>query len=254
MPNLTNTRGITLVEVLAATLVTGMLAVALTSAAHVILESDQEAQRAWQASELGIALLEEVAALPFDDPQTPWGPKKGVRLKFRIIKGPYAGQTISYKGQFFQDKDSGRWFIGSKSNLAKAIRVITGGEDTLNKGHEGMPVYVIVKVKILGPKSKTPGKEWSDVTDVVGYPDDEKATAREIYKQLQAQRASNSFQPQAQQTMNTAQPPAQPAPAAAQPVPAPAPATSAPAPAAQATTQKQGSSELLDDLTDLSDF
>ncbi len=70
MSNLADTRGITLVEVLTATVVTGLLAAALTSAAHVILETDREAERAWQASELGLALLEEIAALPFDDPQT----------------------------------------------------------------------------------------------------------------------------------------------------------------------------------------
>jgi hypothetical protein len=63
-------RGVTLVEAIIATGVVALLGGALVSAARAVLEVDREAQRGGQASELGLALLEEIAALPFDDPQT----------------------------------------------------------------------------------------------------------------------------------------------------------------------------------------
>jgi prepilin-type N-terminal cleavage/methylation domain-containing protein len=62
-------RGLTLVEVVVATSVVALLASAAGGAAHVILSSDREAQENWEATELALALLQEVASLPFNDPQ-----------------------------------------------------------------------------------------------------------------------------------------------------------------------------------------
>jgi hypothetical protein len=73
-------RGVTLVEAVIATVIVALLAGAVMSAARAVLSVDDEAQRSWQASELGLALLEEIAALPFDDPQTgsaTFGPETG---------------------------------------------------------------------------------------------------------------------------------------------------------------------------------
>jgi type II secretory pathway pseudopilin PulG len=73
-------RGVTLVETVIATVIVALLGGAVMSAARAVLTVDDEARRSWQAGELGLALLEEIAALPFDDPQTGeamFGPETG---------------------------------------------------------------------------------------------------------------------------------------------------------------------------------
>ncbi len=65
----TSHHGLTLIEVVVATSVVALLASAAGGAAHVILRTDQEAQGNWEATELGVALLQEIACLPFNDPQ-----------------------------------------------------------------------------------------------------------------------------------------------------------------------------------------
>ena len=67
---LRDNRGVTFVEVMAATVIVGFLAAALQNATHFILGTEEEASSAWIVHELGISLLEEVAATAFDDPQT----------------------------------------------------------------------------------------------------------------------------------------------------------------------------------------
>lgn len=154
-----------------------------------------------------------------------WGHKEGVRLQFRITKGPFANEFVSFKGPFFQDQATGKYVVGRKSKLADAIRVITGGTDSLNKGHEGTLVFVTVVVSTAGDKAKKPGTRYSNVTAVIPVPRD--------YS------------------------PAQTMAAKAAPAPAPAPAA---APAATPTPQTQPAAtpvknnDLLDELSDLSDF
>ena len=146
-----------------------------------------------------------------------WGHKEGVRLQFQIGgNGPFKGQYVSFKGNFFQDNQSGKWIIGSKSKLAEAIRVITSGE-TLNKGHEGTQVYVIVTVNTT-KTGKNAGKRYSNVSMVLALPKDYSA----------------------------------PAPAA-QPAPAQQPAAVG-APTTQQTSTPAKNKDLLDDLSDLSDI
>ena len=60
--------GLTLVEAVAALAITTSLALAVGSAAHVILRSQREGIETWRATELGLALLEEVGSQPFEDP------------------------------------------------------------------------------------------------------------------------------------------------------------------------------------------
>ena len=75
-----DTRGLTLLETIAATLITALLAAAVGSVAHVILSAEREANVTERSTELGLALLREIAALPFDDPQdgeTTIGPEAG---------------------------------------------------------------------------------------------------------------------------------------------------------------------------------
>jgi prepilin-type N-terminal cleavage/methylation domain-containing protein len=62
-------QGMTFVEVMAATVILGALAAAVQSVTASILMAQQEAEDSWVATELGISLLEEAAAMPFTDPQ-----------------------------------------------------------------------------------------------------------------------------------------------------------------------------------------
>lgn len=70
MPWRADNRGMTFVEVMAATVIIGLLAAALQNATGFILNTEEEAATAWIAHELGISLLEEIAATAFADPQT----------------------------------------------------------------------------------------------------------------------------------------------------------------------------------------
>lgn len=153
---------------------------------------------------------------PFAE-ETQWGPKQGARLSFKITKGKFTNQTVSFKGNFFQDQATGRWSVGMKSKLAEVIRVITGGTETLNKGHIGSKVLISVKTNV----SKKNGNTYSNIDQVFPLPMDDTQTA--VAAQVTAQAA-------------------QPAPAQAVPV-----QPAQPAPALQSST-------LLTDLTDLSDF
>lgn len=77
---MTRPKGLTLIEVVAATLIVAMLAAAIGSAARVILQTDRAADETTRSGELGLGLLEEIAALPFDDPtsgETVLGPEAG---------------------------------------------------------------------------------------------------------------------------------------------------------------------------------
>ncbi len=72
-------RGLTLLETMAATVILALLAAAIGSAGYIILTTDQEADATTTVSDLGVGLLREIAALPFEDPQTPggFGPETG---------------------------------------------------------------------------------------------------------------------------------------------------------------------------------
>lgn len=71
IPRISNGRGLTLVEVLVATGIIALLVGATTSASRIILATERATDEAIVVSELGIALLEEIAALPWDDPHNP---------------------------------------------------------------------------------------------------------------------------------------------------------------------------------------
>jgi len=62
-------RGTTMVEVVIAIGVVAVLGAAIGGASEAILATDRETDDATRVGELGLALLEEIAALPFDDPQ-----------------------------------------------------------------------------------------------------------------------------------------------------------------------------------------
>ncbi|MCK4411935.1 MAG: hypothetical protein KAY32_00190 [Candidatus Eisenbacteria sp.] len=87
--------GMTLIEVAVATLIVGLLASALHTAGETILAGLREGDDSWQATELGLALLGEIASLPFDDPQLGEG-----------VLGPEAGEwTPGGKRTLFNDVD-----------------------------------------------------------------------------------------------------------------------------------------------------
>ena len=64
-------RGFTLVEVLVATGIAALLVGATTSASRIILATERAADEAIVVSELGLALLEEIADPLWDDPHSP---------------------------------------------------------------------------------------------------------------------------------------------------------------------------------------
>lgn len=62
------TQGMTLIETMVAMVIVALLAAAIGGASGVILGTEREADESSVATELGMALLEEITALPFDDP------------------------------------------------------------------------------------------------------------------------------------------------------------------------------------------
>ena len=177
--------------------------------------------REWPVVEDGTWEAEYTGFRPFkEDGQ--WGHKEGVRLLFKVTKGPFATNEVTFKGNFFQDNQSGKWIIGSKSKLAEAIRNVTGGQ-SLNKGHVGTKVFVTVVVNT----SKSNGKRYSNVTAIIPIPKDYAPSSQPAQQQAPAQAAP-------------ANPPAQAAKPASQ------------APAQQTAPSKNDN--LMDDLSDLSDL
>jgi len=105
--------GMTLIETLIATALVTLLAGALGSAGHVILSGLRESDRLWEATELGMALLEEIASLPFDDPQTGeggLGPEEGewTADQTRALFDDVDDYTVWTYGQPLQAKDGTR--------------------------------------------------------------------------------------------------------------------------------------------------
>lgn len=156
-----------------------------------------------------------------------WGPKQFAKLNFKITKGQYTNVNVTYKGNFFQDQASGQWVIGPKSKLAEAIKSVTNGSVSLNRGHIGTRAFVKVKTYT----SQTSGERYSLVETIIAMPRDYSAAA----------------QPAAPAAAPVAQPQPQPQPQ----VQASRPAPQAQAPAAKPAAQNPN---LLDDLTELSDY
>lgn len=158
--------------------------------------------------------------------ETQWGTKKAARLYFKITRGKYKDQTTSFKGTFFQDKETQAWIVGSKSKLGDAIRAVTGGTQ-LTPEHVGSKVFVVVKKNV----SKKTGEPYSFVESIIPAPED----------------ASGDIEPSSPAAVQRQ---AAPAPAAARPAQAPKPAAR---PAVPAPIEDSGDG-LLADLTELSDF
>lgn len=174
-----------------------------------------------------------------------WGHKEGVRLQFRVTKGPYANEYVAFKGAFYQDQATGKYIIGRKSKLAEAIRNVTGGAESLNKGHEGTIVFVTVAVN---PSKKDPNVRYSNVTAIIPIPKDYAAAAP-----AQAARPPMVQAPQA--PAPTPAPAAAPVQAAAQTAPGQAQMQATqPAAQTQPAPEQAKNKDLLDELSDLSDF
>lgn len=156
-----------------------------------------------------------------------WGHKEGIRLTFQILKGPFAGKFASFKGNYFQDESSGSWFVGSRSKLANAIRTLTNGGETLTKAHDGTKVFITTEVKT----SKNTGNPYSVITNIMPMPSEYDTQPAQQPQRQPAQ------QPQRQPAQ---QAPAKPAPQAAQ--------------TQTANTAQPKNDDLLDELSDLSDF
>jgi len=165
-------------------------------------------------------------------------PKKCVRLMFKITKGPQGalGRTSSFKGSLFENREKGTWFIGSKSELAKVVKAITGGNAQITDAHKGSKVQIEIthqtsKTKLDPETGKL--KVWDIVTSVFPLTSYDEAPA--------------------------------PATAAAKPAPAPSPApaptqaaaaatATAPAAPAPAPAPVGAASGILTDLDKLGDF
>ena len=158
---------------------------------------------------------------------TQWGPKKIARLYFTVTRGKYRGGKASYRGSFIQDRETQAWVVGSKSKLADAMRAITGGQKTLDETHKGRKVFIIVKKTV----SKKTGKDVSFVESVVPGPDDTEPM-EQAAAPLAAAPAQAVIRTQAPATVKTAAPAKPVIPPAAQPA----------------------SENLIDELTEFSDF
>lgn len=128
----------------------------------------------------------------YTDPK--YGPKKKARLHFRIVSGPNTDRKTSFSGNLHRNKETGEFYVGADSDLAKAIKVITRGSMALDDSHKGAQVLI----EITHQQSKDKTKTWDFATNVMKKADTGPAPAK------------------------AAAPAAQPA--AAQPTSAPAPA------------------------------
>lgn len=164
-----------------------------------------------------------------------WGPKQFAKLHFKITKGQYANVNVTYKGNFFQDQASGQWVIGPKSKLAEAIKSVTNGSVSLNRGHIGTRAFVKVKTFT----SQTSGERYALVEQIIAMPRDYSRAAQQA--QPAAGPVAQQPQPRPQQVAQTA--PGQAQMQTTQPAQQPRPA--------QAPAQNPN---LLDDLTELSDY
>ena len=159
-----------------------------------------------------------------------WGPKQFAKLNFKITKGQYANVGVTYKGNFFQDQASGQWIIGPKSKLAEAIKSVTNGSVSLNRGHIGTRAFVKVKTFT----SQTSGERYSLVETIIAMPRDYVSAAQQ------------QAQPAAGPVVNNTTAGMQPQVQATRPAPQPAPQAAKPA--------QPANPNLLDDLTELSDY
>ncbi len=103
-------KGFTLVEALIAMVIVGMLALATGSTGRVIFATRDAYQENGLVDELGISLLEEIASLPFRDPQNgtaALGPEAGewVPLGNRALFDDVDDYTVWDGGQPLQQKN-----------------------------------------------------------------------------------------------------------------------------------------------------
>jgi prepilin-type N-terminal cleavage/methylation domain-containing protein len=108
-----DTRGLSLVEVLIAMAVVGLLGAAIGGAGEVILATDRAADDAALVGELGLALLQEITSQPFRDPQTggtTLGPEFGewIPLGSRANFDDVDDYTVWSGNQPLQSKDGTR--------------------------------------------------------------------------------------------------------------------------------------------------
>lgn len=161
---------------------------------------------------------------------TPWGEKKCARLYFKVTRGKYKDQLTSFKGTFFQDKETQGWIVGSKSKLGDAIRAVSGGK-TLGNEHIGTKVFVVIKKNV----SKKSGNPYSFVESIIPRPTEEGESVDEAAASIQDSAQTNTAaQARTAQGRNA--------------TPAPKPAAKIPAPSVETEDS------LLADLTELSDF
>ncbi len=102
--------GFTLVEALITIAIVSTLALATGGTARVIFAARDECDQSSVADELGISLLEEIATLPFNDPQsggTALGPETGewVALGNRALFDDVDDYTVWTGGLPLQQKD-----------------------------------------------------------------------------------------------------------------------------------------------------
>ena len=65
------TEGFTLVEALVAIMILSLLAIAISDAGRTIFGLENDAQDTWEATQLGLALMDEIINLPFEDREEP---------------------------------------------------------------------------------------------------------------------------------------------------------------------------------------
>jgi hypothetical protein len=151
-------RGVSMVEAVIAIAVVAMLGAAIGGAGETILATDREADQSALVSELGLALLEEISSLPFDDPQgggTTLGPEFGewVPLGNRANLDDVDDYTVVTGNQPLQAKD-GTLIALTGYTRSVSIDYVTADEFNQTSGtptdYKRITVSVLLNGQVVG--------------------------------------------------------------------------------------------------------
>jgi hypothetical protein len=152
-------RGVTLVEAMVATLVVGILGLAAHGVSRVILATGSQQEETGVIDELGVSLLEEIASLPFDDPQnggTSLGPEAGewVALGDRVLFDDVDDYTVWDGSRPLQQKDGSLIDLPGYTR-AVSIAYVSPADFTLASFTPSDCKQITVSVRINGRTVKT---------------------------------------------------------------------------------------------------
>jgi len=129
-------QGLTLLETIVVAVITALLAGAVASTAHLIFSTDQDAESTMRATDLGLGLLREIAALPFDDPQdgeSSLGPETGEWTGTSRLRFDDVDDYTVWTGELtLQTKGGTALAIGGYSRQVQVAYVTPGDFDVVS--------------------------------------------------------------------------------------------------------------------------